>query len=261
MSECSFTDTASELSDNLTPSSTSPTAGHSNSNVSINRVVYSSQHISSVTDPGLSDLLIRKQPKFQPQAPKCNLCNKSVYKAEETRAANKIFHKFCFKCTSCKKLLETNTLTEHQGDLFCKVCYGKNFGPKGHNFNAGSTLFLTENNVNKQLSRAMSNDEILERRMGPSDCILKENHNRNKLQPTYSSFDMNRNESDINSCDPNNGRNPRLGNIERRTSTTNLIFNNTDRCARCMKPVYAAEKTNAAGRVTTLFFDNYYYLY
>ena len=82
-------------------------------------------------DPELSGLLTRKNPKFTPQAPKCAKCAKNVYMAEELRAANKTFHKLCFKCTLCNKLLEPNILTEHQGDLFCKNCYGKKFGPKG----------------------------------------------------------------------------------------------------------------------------------
>ena len=92
-------------------------------------------------DPELSGLLMRKNPKFTPQAPKCAKCNKNVYMAEELRAANKTFHKLCFKCTLCSKLLEPNILTEHQGDLFCKNCYGKKFGPKGNKLIYSSTLF------------------------------------------------------------------------------------------------------------------------
>ena len=85
-----------------------------------------------IKDAELSDLLVRKQPKFVPQAPKCAKCTKNVYKAEEIRAANKTYHKLCFKCNACNKLLEPNILTEHAGDLYCKNCYAKNFGPKGY---------------------------------------------------------------------------------------------------------------------------------
>ena len=98
----------------------------------------------SYGDPELSELLTRKQPKFLPQAPKCAKCEKSVYKAEEIRAANQYFHKLCFKCTLCNKLLETNILTEHQGDLFCRSCYGKKFGPKGYGFGGGAGILSSE---------------------------------------------------------------------------------------------------------------------
>lgn len=95
-------------------------------------------------DPELSSLLTRKQPRFIPQAPKCDKCNKSVYKAEEIRAANKTFHKLCFKCNNCNKLLEPSLITEHQGDLYCKNCYGKKFGPKGYGYGAGAGVLSTD---------------------------------------------------------------------------------------------------------------------
>jgi cysteine/glycine-rich protein len=91
-------------------------------------------------DTEINDLLTRRAPRFAPQAPKCAKCLKSVYAAEEVRAAQKTFHKLCFKCTSCNKLLETNILTEHQGDLYCRSCYAKNYGPKGYGFGLGGTL-------------------------------------------------------------------------------------------------------------------------
>ncbi len=103
-----------------------------------------------ITDPDLCSLMTRKQPRFMPSAPKCANCNKSVYKAEETRAANKIFHKLCFKCTACNKLLETNNLTEHAGDLYCRNCYAKSFGPKGVGF--GTITMSTENGTYTSLN-------------------------------------------------------------------------------------------------------------
>lgn len=122
-----------------TSSSSSPQASHNNlltdsSHELTSLPIFSSSQTNMATfvnDPELSGLLTRKNPKFTPQAPKCAKCAKNVYMAEELRAANKTFHKLCFKCTLCNKLLEPNILTEHQGDLFCKNCYGKKFGPKG----------------------------------------------------------------------------------------------------------------------------------
>jgi len=94
-------------------------------------------------DVELNDLLTRRAPRFAPQAPKCAKCQKSVYAAEEVRAAQKTFHKLCFKCTSCNKLLETNILTEHQGDLFCRSCYAKHYGPKGYGYGLGASQTLS----------------------------------------------------------------------------------------------------------------------
>ena len=38
----------------------------------------------------------------------------------------------------CKKMLESTTLAEHDGKVFCKQCYGRQFGPKGYGFGGGA---------------------------------------------------------------------------------------------------------------------------
>jgi hypothetical protein len=48
-------------------------------------------------DAELSSLLTRRQPRFVPAAPRCANCQRSVYKAEEVRAANQLFHRLCFR--------------------------------------------------------------------------------------------------------------------------------------------------------------------
>lgn len=98
-------------------------------------------------DAELLGLLNRRKPLIQTSAPKCAKCQKSVYKAEEVRAANKMFHKLCFKCTSCNKLLEAKILNEHQGDLYCKNCYGKNFGPKGYGYGIGAGIMSASHDL------------------------------------------------------------------------------------------------------------------
>uniref|UniRef100_A0A8C4DD20 Cysteine and glycine-rich protein 1 n=1 Tax=Denticeps clupeoides TaxID=299321 RepID=A0A8C4DD20_9TELE len=62
---------------------------------------------------------------------RCPRCSKAVYAAEKIMGAGKAWHKTCFRCALCGKSLESTTVTDKDGELYCKVCYAKNFGPKG----------------------------------------------------------------------------------------------------------------------------------
>ncbi|GAB6033229.1 Muscle LIM protein 1 [Chamberlinius hualienensis] len=44
----------------------------------------------------------------------------------------------CFKCGLCNKLLESTTVAEHEGEVYCKQCHGRKFGPKGYGFGGGA---------------------------------------------------------------------------------------------------------------------------
>merc|ERR1711973_311883 len=83
-------------------------------------------------------------PKFG-GAPKCGRCGKSVYQQEEKIAAGGSWHKGgCFTCKDCNKSLDSNTIAEKKaegegvGEIYCKGCYGKNWGPKGFGFGQGA---------------------------------------------------------------------------------------------------------------------------
>ncbi|KAH8250853.1 hypothetical protein KR038_003946 [Drosophila bunnanda] len=76
---------------------------------------------------------------FKPvEHPKCPKCKKSVYAAEEKVAAGQKWHKMCFKCGMCNKLLDSTNAAEHEGEVFCKVCHARKFGPKGYGFGGGA---------------------------------------------------------------------------------------------------------------------------
>ncbi|XP_066999760.1 muscle LIM protein Mlp84B isoform X2 [Anabrus simplex] len=76
---------------------------------------------------------------FKPiENPKCPKCGKSVYAAEERVAGGLKWHKMCFKCGMCNKLLDSTNCSEHEGELFCKVCHARKFGPKGYGFGGGA---------------------------------------------------------------------------------------------------------------------------
>jgi len=64
-------------------------------------------------------------------APKCPLCGKSVYHAEKATGPGGDWHKMCLKCPDCNKLLDSTTVCEHEGLVYCKACYGRRYGPKG----------------------------------------------------------------------------------------------------------------------------------
>lgn len=211
-----------------------------------NTPTYNSEMLRS-TDPDLCSLLTRKQPRFVPSAPKCANCNKSVYKAEELRAANKTFHKLCFKCTSCNKLLETNILTEHAGDLFCRNCYAKTFGPKGVGFGAG-TMSSENNHFMSLNAKTYEREKSFE---GEAQSV-KHVQVTPALRSTFSTLNHNNLQNTtagVTSPPSNNGSYQMSAlNYEKRSSMCNMTFGGSDKCARCKKAVYAAEKVFAAGK-------------
>jgi hypothetical protein len=69
--------------------------------------------------------------RFAVSAPRCPVCDKSVYKAEEVTAINQTWHKSCFRCggkagpLGCKKVLTLDAYVEHLVDPYCKFCFAK----------------------------------------------------------------------------------------------------------------------------------------
>jgi len=68
---------------------------------------------------------------------KCGRCGKSVYAAEEMLGAGLKWHKTCFRCKDCGVGLSSQTMADKAGEIYCKTCYAKNFGPKGYGFGGG----------------------------------------------------------------------------------------------------------------------------
>lgn len=74
---------------------------------------------------------------------KCGCCNKTVYMAEEVVAEGQKWHKMCFKCTDCAKMLDTTTVKTHDGKLYCKTCHTRSFGLKGYGYGGGAAGVLS----------------------------------------------------------------------------------------------------------------------
>ncbi|TKS70735.1 Cysteine and glycine-rich protein 2 [Collichthys lucidus] len=68
----------------------------------------------------------------------CPRCGKTVYAAEKVIGGGNSWHKGCFRCAKCGKGLESTTVADRDGEVFCKGCYAKNFGPKGFGFGQGA---------------------------------------------------------------------------------------------------------------------------
>ncbi|UJR09197.1 hypothetical protein I4U23_013445 [Adineta vaga] len=73
----------------------------------------------------------------------CPRCSKTVYSAEEVKAAGKSFHKRCYSCAHCKGSISGGRYSEHDGELYDNNCYQRLFGPKGVGFGMGAGALST----------------------------------------------------------------------------------------------------------------------
>jgi len=62
----------------------------------------------------------------------CHACDKSVYPQERLSADARIYHKACFRCKKCSNVLKLGSYASMDGEVFCKVCFKKNFFTKGN---------------------------------------------------------------------------------------------------------------------------------
>ncbi|KAJ2803512.1 hypothetical protein H4R20_002862 [Coemansia guatemalensis] len=70
----------------------------------------------------------------------CPRCNGRIYAAEQAMAAGRKYHKFCIKCKACNTSINSLQITERDGEIFCRPCYAKNFGPKGFRQTLGTSI-------------------------------------------------------------------------------------------------------------------------
>ena len=53
----------------------------------------------------------------------CPTYKKSVYAAEERKALDQSWHKACFFCSACRKMLDSTNVSGHDGKIYCATCY------------------------------------------------------------------------------------------------------------------------------------------
>jgi len=94
------------------------------------------------------------------EIPKCPKCAKSVYAAEERVAGGKKWHKQCFKCGLCNKMLDSTNSNEHDNELFCRVCHARKFGPKGYGFGGGAGALSMDTGAHLGNTDSVSNKPL-----------------------------------------------------------------------------------------------------
>lgn len=67
----------------------------------------------------------------------CPKCQGKVFEAEKMVSNKGLFHKKCFACDTCKRALDSQLACDgpNYGELYCKNCYQKKYGPTVRIFN------------------------------------------------------------------------------------------------------------------------------
>ncbi|CAO3613354.1 unnamed protein product [Cunninghamella blakesleeana] len=85
-------------------------------------------------------------------APNCKRCDKAVYMAEKVVGpGGAIYHKSCLTCKECNKQLDSTTITERNGEAYCRTCYTRQWGAKGYGFAGGSAFLSTEDKLPREI--------------------------------------------------------------------------------------------------------------
>lgn len=103
-------------------------------------------------------------------APKCPRCEKSVYFNEEQKALGRSYHKMCFKCANCQKLLSSTTLTDHEDEIYCRSCYNKNFGASGFGYGLTTSFKRDEGNNETRQRKASVEMKVEINYDNPDNC-------------------------------------------------------------------------------------------
>lgn len=75
----------------------------------------------------------------------CPRCGGVVFAAELVLSKGREWHRKCFKCHDCHRTLDSIIACDGPDrDVYCKTCYGKNWGPHGYGFACGSGFLQTD---------------------------------------------------------------------------------------------------------------------
>eukprot|EP01107_Rhizomastix_libera_P016084 TRINITY_DN64_c0_g1_i2.p1 TRINITY_DN64_c0_g1~~TRINITY_DN64_c0_g1_i2.p1 ORF type:complete len:426 (-),score=175.11 TRINITY_DN64_c0_g1_i2:155-1411(-) len=112
---------------------------------------------------------------FHTASEKCVNCGKTVYTLDKLAIEKNIFHKSCFKCTHCNKVLSLGNYAALGGKYYCKPHYTQLFKEKG-NYDEG---FGTEQHKKKwapQVFGATSEPQNFNKPGGATEETHEEKH-------------------------------------------------------------------------------------
>ncbi|CAF3156900.1 unnamed protein product [Rotaria socialis] len=215
-------------------------------------------------------------PNYGGSSEKCARCSKTVYVAEKKVGAGRSFHTRCFSCQTCNRKLESTTLCEHKGEIYCRPCYTKQFGVHGiangvsmstdttardahpaRRSSYGSELEVPVKTPEPIRQRAHSNDNILRGEYGAlcTDELPKIFPWRNDILPDQHSSTINKIATELNPIVDKNYQRPASpigfqNVIETTGSDTNYRQSTLSRDDDRHKHKFDDEKTNYTNRIS-----------
>ncbi len=77
---------------------------------------------------------------------KNNVSAQQAWRRKSTSPSNpsfsmQVFHKQCFTCVECRRPLDSTSCCDSpDGEIYCRGCYGKIFGPKGYGYGGSGSM-------------------------------------------------------------------------------------------------------------------------
>ena len=138
---------------------------------------------------------------------------------------------------SCNRKLDSGNLTTHDNDLYCKICYGRLFGPKGYGFGVGAGVLKMDTDNN-------GNDPTKDNGSSSSSS----SDNVSQVKPEINGQSNGTNGHGL----PKSNRSSPIPTIKKVNITFDNFGNRIDICPRCNKQVYLAEKMMGGGKVRNI---------
>ncbi|XP_054931418.1 uncharacterized protein [Dermacentor andersoni] len=91
----------------------------------------------------------------------CRKCGTHVYPVERIIAEKNFYHKNCFRCKECNKLLSVDGYMSHEAEIYCKIHFKQLFQPKARFDNDTGPLLATPEEDDSQEGRQRRHEMII----------------------------------------------------------------------------------------------------